>query len=107
MKSASMGEVKSQFSAFVKACESAPVVVTRNGKPVAVLVGIEDNDEIERLLMANSPRLQAILAQSRKSIREGRGIPRDEFWKKLGQDRKAKRGGKAKAKRRATGIEGG
>lgn len=102
-----MGEVKSQFSAFVKACESAPVVVTRNGKPVAVLVGIEDNDEIERLLMASSPRLQAILAQSRKSIREGRGIPRDEFWKKFGQDRTAKRGGKAKAKRRATGVAGG
>lgn len=102
MKTASMGEVKSQFSAFVKLCESAPVVVTRNGKPVAVLVGIEDNDEVERVLMANSPRLQAILAQSRKSIREGRGIPRDEVWKEFAQRRTTKRGKKAKAKRRPT-----
>ncbi|HVA47755.1 MAG TPA: type II toxin-antitoxin system Phd/YefM family antitoxin [Pirellulales bacterium] len=107
MKTASMGEVKSQFSAFVKACESAPVVVTRNGKPVAVLVGIEDDDEIERVLMANSPRLQAILAKSRQSIREGRGISRDELWKEFGQDRNAKASRKVKAKRRPKSIDGG
>lgn len=102
MKTASMGEIKSQFSAFVKLSESAPVVVTRNGKPVAVLVGIEDNDEVERVLMANSPRLQAILAQSRTSIREGRGIPRDEFWNEFAHRGATKRGKRAKAMRRPT-----
>ena len=100
MKTASMGEVKSQFSAYVKACESAPVIVTRNGKRVAVLVGIEDDDEIERVLTANSPRLQAILAKSRQSIREGLGVPRDEFWRRVGKDPEAKPGAKGKAKRR-------
>ena len=49
---ASVAEVKSQFSAFLKSSAGGPVVVTRNGKPVAVLVGIEDEDEIERLPMA-------------------------------------------------------
>ena len=58
MKIASVAEVKSQFSAFLKSSASGPVVVTRNGRPVAVLVGVEDEDEIERLLMAYSPRLR-------------------------------------------------
>jgi prevent-host-death family protein len=66
MKIASIAEIKSRFSAFLKASEAGPVVVTRNGRAVAVIVGIQDDEEIERLLMAYSPRLQAILEVSRK-----------------------------------------
>ena len=80
MKIATIAEVKAQFSAFVNASAGGPVVVTRNGKPVAVLVGVEDEDEIERLLMAYSPRLRAILDKSRAQIAAGKGIPHEEFW---------------------------
>ena len=47
--------------AFLKASQGGPVVVTKNGRAVAVIVGVQDEDEIERLLMAYSPRLQQIL----------------------------------------------
>jgi prevent-host-death family protein len=80
MKIASVAEVKARFSAFVKASADGPVVVTRNGKPVAVLLGIQDEDEIERLLMAYSPRLRAILDQSRQQIDAGQGVGHAEFW---------------------------
>src|SRR5436853_7054330 len=80
MKIASVAEVKSQFSAFLKASEGGPVVVTRNGRPVAVIVGVQDEDEIERLIMAYSPRLQAILAKSRQQIRDGDVLGHEEFW---------------------------
>jgi len=83
MRIASVAEVKARFSAFLKASEGGPVVVTRNGKPVAVLVGIQDEEEIERLLMAYSPRLRAILDASRKQIDEGGGIGHEEFWTSL------------------------
>jgi PHD/YefM family antitoxin component YafN of YafNO toxin-antitoxin module len=56
-------------------------VVTRNGKPTAVLLEVSDDDELERLLMAHSPRLQEILASARRRIEAGGGIPDDEFWK--------------------------
>ena len=98
MKIASVAEIKSQFSAFLKASEAGPVVVTRNGRPVAVIVGIQDEDEIERLLMAYSPRLQAILEVSRKQIREGDVLSHEEFWKEVEASRAAQpRGGKRKA----------
>ena len=98
MKVASVAEIKSQFSAFLKASESGPVVVTRNGRPVAMIVGVEDSDEMERLLMANSPQLQAILEASRKQFREGKVLGHEEFWAEVAASRaSAKRSGKRKA----------
>lgn len=80
MKIASVAEVKSRFSAFLKASEGGPVVVTRNGRPAAVIVGVQDEDEIERLLMAYSPHLRAILDRSRRQFRDGKWLNEDEFW---------------------------
>jgi prevent-host-death family protein len=97
MKVASVAEIKSQFSAFLKASESGPVVVTRNGRPVAMLVGVQDDEEMERLLMANSPRLQAILEVSRKQFREGKVLGHEEFWAEVEASRaSARRGRKRK-----------
>ncbi len=82
MKSASLADVKARLSAYVDECETeGPIVITRNGKPVAVLIVPEDDADLERLVLARSPRFQAILNKSRKSIKAGKGLKRDEFWK--------------------------
>jgi prevent-host-death family protein len=91
MKIASVAEIKSQFSSFLKASAAGPIVVTRNGRPVAVILGVQDEDEIERLLMAYSPRLQAILEASRKQIREGDVLGHAEFWAEVEASRVPKR----------------
>jgi prevent-host-death family protein len=91
MKIASVAEVKSQFSAFLKASEGGPVVVTRNGRPVAVIVGIQDEDEIERLLMGYSPHLRAILERSRQQFRQGQWLSEEDFWAQFEQSQPAKR----------------
>jgi len=96
MRIASVAEVKSHFSAFLKSCAGGPVVVTRNGKPVAVLVGVED--EIERLLMAYSPRLPAICDLSRQQIAEGKGVSHEQFWAGAEPHKAPKRRAKATAK---------
>ena len=80
MKSATVAEVTSRFAAYLKESEGGPVVVTRNGKPIAVLLGVQDKEEMERLLLAYSPRLRAILDSSRQQIAEGLGIGHEEFW---------------------------
>ena len=99
MKIASVAEIKSQFSAFLKASEGGPVVVTRNGRPVAVIVGVQDEDEIERLLMAYSPHLRAILDRSRQQFREGKWLSEKEFWSQFEQAKPSKRPAKPKKKR--------
>jgi len=94
VKIASVAEVKLQFSSFLKASDAGPVVVTRNGRPVAVIVGVHDEDEIERLMMAYSPRLQAILKESRQQISEGDVLTHEEFWKQVKASRAPKRRGR-------------
>jgi prevent-host-death family protein len=83
MKIASIADVKAHFSEYLKESENGAVVVTRNGRPIAVILGTQDEDEIERLILAHSPRFQAILQASRQQIREGKGIPHDEFWRQV------------------------
>jgi prevent-host-death family protein len=76
-------EVAANFAAYLKAAKKGPVVVTSRGKPVAVLVRSESEDDVERLLMGHSPKLQSILEAARKRFREGRGIPHESFWKEV------------------------
>jgi prevent-host-death family protein len=80
MKIASIAEVKANLSAYVKASEEELVVITRNGKPVAVLLSMEDDEELERLALAYSKRFQAILTEARHQITTTGGIPHTDFW---------------------------
>lgn len=89
MKIAPVAEVKAQFSAYLKAAEEGPVVVTRHGKAVAVLLSVEDDDELERLLLGYTPRFQGILEAARKQIRERGGVPHDEFWQDVETEEEA------------------
>lgn len=81
MKIASVADVKARFSSFLRESKRGPVIVTRNGKPTAVLLSVDDEDEIERLTLAYSPKFQKMLNLARQQIREGRGIRHEDFWK--------------------------
>jgi prevent-host-death family protein len=96
MKIASVADVKSRLSAYLEASKTGPVVVTRNGRPAAVIVGVQDEDEIERLLMVYSPRLQAILEASRKQIRAGAVLSHDQFWAEVSPTKARRRKKKAR-----------
>jgi len=86
MKIAPVAEVKAQFSAYLKAAEEGPVIVTRHGKAVAVLLSVEDDDELERLVLAYTPRFQETLEAGRKQLREAEGIRHAEFWQDIEAD---------------------
>ena len=83
MKIAPVAELKAQFSAYLKSSADGPVVVTRHGKPVAVLLSIEDEDELERLVLAYTPKFRGILEAAREQIRETGGIGHEEFWQEV------------------------
>ena len=65
MKIASIADVKANFSSYVRESEKGAVVVTRNGRPVAVLLGVRDDDEVERLILSHSRKLRDILDAAR------------------------------------------
>jgi prevent-host-death family protein len=100
MKIASVAEVKARLSAYLKATATGPVVVTRNGKAVAVLLGVEDDEELERLLLAHSPKLRALLDAADRRIDEGAGIAHDEFWQEVESANRAREGKRSRKKQR-------
>jgi len=83
VKVATQSEVAADFAEYVKAAQIGPVVVTSKGKPVAVLLRAEGEDDLERLLMGHSPKLQSILEAARTRFRQRRGIPHQTFWKEV------------------------
>ena len=91
MKIASVADIKAHFSAYLRAAARGPVVVTRSGKPVGVLLAVEDEDELERLVLAYSPRLRTILDAARERMRQGAGIRHEDLWREFESDDESKR----------------
>src|SRR5437773_7384641 len=85
MKIASVAEIKANLSAYVRASAESPVIVTRNGRPVAVLISPTDEDELERLVLGYSTKLRSILENSKRQIEKGRGILHDQFRREVEQ----------------------
>lgn len=98
MRIASLADVKAKLSAYVDECQTeGPIVITRNGKPVAVLLAPLDNDDLERLLLARNPRFQALMAQAEESIKAGKTLSSDEFWRQAYARADARAAGQATA----------
>jgi prevent-host-death family protein len=94
MRIAPLADVKARLSGYLERVASeGPVIITRNGKPVAVLLAPRDEEDLERLVLAHSPRFLALLEKSRASVEAGRGLTSSAFWKAV-----AERRGKAKGK---------
>jgi prevent-host-death family protein len=82
MPFAPLTKVKSKLSAYIAQCEAeGAIVITRNGKAVAVLIAPEDNEDLERIIVGRSPRLRAVLAKSKRSLKAGKGLSHDAFWR--------------------------
>jgi prevent-host-death family protein len=82
---APLADVKARLSAFVEQAEKeGPVIITRNGKAVAVIIAPVD-DDLESLILARSPRFQALLEKSRESLKAGKGLTSEQFWRAINE----------------------
>jgi prevent-host-death family protein len=83
---APLADVKARLSAYLEeASTKGPVVITRNGRAVAVLLTPTDDEDLESLVLSRSPHFQAILNKSRQSIKAGKGLTRDDFWQAVAE----------------------
>ena len=89
MKSASAAKVAAQFNDYLEASREQPVLVTRNGKPVAVLVAVQDKAEAEQVVAGRPRLLRSVLEEGHRQIQEGRGIPHAQFWREVEESRRA------------------
>jgi prevent-host-death family protein len=81
MKIAPVADLKARLSSYLERCAEGPIVVTKNGRPRAVLIGVSDEEELERLVLAHTPRFRAMLEAADRRIDKSGGILHEEFWK--------------------------
>jgi prevent-host-death family protein len=92
MKIVPLADAKAKLSAYVDQCAAeGPIVITRNGKPAAVLLAPTDEEDLDRLMLSRSPRFQALLAKSGRSIAGGKGLSEEIFWKTASRRRQRKK----------------
>lgn len=83
MKIASVANVKAHLSAYLRESRSGPVIITKNGRPSAVLLPIEDEAELERLILSYSPQFRHLLNEAKKSISDNGGLTHETLWEQL------------------------
>jgi prevent-host-death family protein len=91
MKIVPLAQIKDQFSAYVKESQESPIIVTRNGKPVAMLTGIREEDDLDTLILTKDPRFVQLIQAARERVRRTGGIKSDEFWRQVKRRRAKKK----------------
>jgi prevent-host-death family protein len=91
VKTASAAEIAAQFNDYLEASREQPVLITRNGKPVALLLAVRDRAQAEELAGRRPRSLRSVLAEANAQLERGEGIPHDEFWRQVEQSRRARR----------------
>ena len=81
MNIVSIADAKARLSAYIKASqEEGPVIITRKGCPVVVLVPVLDEDDLEHLILAYNPKFRQLLEAADQRVKETGGMSHEEFW---------------------------
>src|SRR5436190_17269248 len=91
MKRVPLSEVKDDLSRYVQLATHEEIVVTRHGRPAAVLIGFEDEDDWFDYQLEHDPRFIARMEAARRSLDSGRGIPIEQVREQLGLAAEARR----------------
>lgn len=84
MKVVPLGHAKNQLSAYVDQAQHDRVLVTRHGKPAAIIIGVE-GEEFEDLMTRSDPEFWRMIETRRKASET---ISSDEMRRRLGVARK-------------------
>jgi prevent-host-death family protein len=83
MKVIGLSEAKEKLPSVINAAQDGPIVITRNGRTAAVLIVPRDDDDLERLLIARSKRVQQLIEDSRAAARRGETVTLEEAFEHL------------------------
>ena len=80
MKAVTANEAKTQFGNMLLSVQRAPVQINKNGKPVAVMVSMDDYEKIENLKMQ---MLKERVERAKSEIETGATTDGDAFFDEL------------------------
>ncbi|MDI6775935.1 MAG: type II toxin-antitoxin system prevent-host-death family antitoxin [Syntrophales bacterium] len=78
MKTVEVSKATLPLADYTKKVKKEPVIITREGKPVAALVGIS-NADIETVSLSNNPKFLNLIERSRARQKSEGGISTEEM----------------------------
>jgi len=85
MRVANTVELKNKTNKILKeVMEGSPVIITYRGKPAASLTPLTEED-LEDFVLENSPRIQRMIAESEKDIKEGKIVSLKDYLAKINE----------------------
>ncbi|WP_125614015.1 type II toxin-antitoxin system Phd/YefM family antitoxin [Specibacter cremeus] len=87
MQTLPLSTVKAKLSELVDAASLTheEVVITKNGRPAAVIIGTDEWESLqETLFWLSQPNIRQDLGEARRDIAEGRGISETEIRREFG-----------------------
>ena len=86
MKIVPVDDIRAHFRTYLQQCEDEPVIIGEEGRPVAVLVSAPEDDELERFVLAHTPRFHHLLDEAEQRILQTGGIRHKDFWESIQQE---------------------
>jgi prevent-host-death family protein len=80
VKKATLEKVQARLGEYVASSAKHPVLILRNGEPVAMLVGLA------RKKNRTPVKLRDVLRHAWKDYEEHGGIPHEQFWKEVAKE---------------------
>jgi prevent-host-death family protein len=74
-----LSEVKDNFSEFIRRAGKEEIVVTIHGRPAAVIIGFEEEDDWLEYRLLNDESFLSRIAESRQQYQEGKYKTIDEL----------------------------
>jgi len=84
MKLASVKDVKNNLSEYLKKAEREDVIITKNGRPTAVLHHLGE-DDLEDYLFEHDPKFRKLIEKRWKDYVTHGGLPLEQVLKRIPQ----------------------
>jgi prevent-host-death family protein len=72
LREATLSEIRSDLSRYLREAEKGDIIITRHGKPAGVLIGFASEDDWFDYRLEHDPRFVRRIWQARSSLRSGR-----------------------------------
>ena len=91
MKTVEMAEATASLSEYARKAGKETLIVTQRGKPVAALMPVDAQTDLENLVVTTHPTFQAIMERSEARYRAEGGLSTEQVRARLAARRKAGR----------------
>ena len=74
MKTLPLTKAKADLSSVIRDAEREEVLITRHGRPAAIVIGFSDEDDWIEYRLLNDEKFLTSIKSARENIKKGQGI---------------------------------